>query len=396
MPIIMLPFLLGFSLFLSGFDVLVQVECLGINYGQVGNDLPPPDKVLQLLKSLRIDKARIYDTNPQILTAFANSNVELIVTVENQMLAALGGDPQQAAQWVSGHVAPYVPGTKITGIAVGNEIFSDSDRSLVLNLVPAMVNIHAALVQRGLDRNIHVSSPCSAAVLASSFPPSSGCFRHELAGPMQQFLQFLEGTNSPFWINAYPYFAYKDNPTLISLDYILFNPNPGTVDPLTRLRYDNMLYAQVDAVAFAISRMGFSGVEVRVSETGWPSKGGPDETGATPENAAVYNKNLMRRQAAQEGTPLRPNVRLEAYVFALFNEDMKPGPASERNYGLFRPDGTMAYSVGDVTSRPLPSQPSNSTSPVFSRTRKAKQMDCQSLECWMFVYALAGLVHRLL
>ncbi len=40
------------------------------------------------------------------------------------------------------------------------------------------------------------------------------------------------------------------------------------------------------------------------------------------------------------------------YVFALFNEDMKPGPTSERNYGLFLPDGTMAYNVGVSGSAP--------------------------------------------
>ncbi|MFS8021005.1 putative glucan endo-1,3-beta-D-glucosidase [Helianthus anomalus] len=90
------------------------VESLGINYGQVGNDLPPPSKVLQLLKSLKVTKTRIYDTNPDILNAFAGSGVELIVTVENEMLATLM-DPQQALQWVTTHIKPYLPATKITG-----------------------------------------------------------------------------------------------------------------------------------------------------------------------------------------------------------------------------------------------------------------------------------------
>lgn len=255
-------------------------------------------------------------------------------------------NPQSALQWLNTQIMPYFPATRIVGIEVGNEVFTGGDITLMAYLVPAMAGIHEALVQLGLDSYIQVSSPHSLAVLAESYPPSAGSFRPELTGVMLQFLQFLSSTKAPFWINAYPYFAYKDNPTSVSLDYVLLNPNPGMVDPYTKLHYDNMLYAQVDAVIFAVYRMGFGGLEVRVSETGWPSKGDPNETGATIENAQVYNKNLLRRQLRNEGTPLRPNMRLEVYLFALFNEDMKPGPTSERNYGLFQPDGTMAYNVG--------------------------------------------------
>nr|GLL30190.1 glucan endo-1,3-beta-glucosidase 14-like [Ipomoea trifida] len=381
--------ILQFLLFLSGFGFLREVESLGINYGQIGNNLPAPEKALQLLEALRITKTRIYDTNPEILTAFANSNVELIVTVENEMLASLAGDPQQANQWVSANIKPYFPAAKIAGISVGNEIITDDDTSLMGYLVPAMVNIHAALVKQGFDRYIQISSPHSLAVLGNSYPPSSGYFKPEIAGVMKQFLQFLAATGSPFWINAYPYFAYKDSPAKISLDYVLFNPNAGMVDPYTRLRYDNMLYAQVDAVVFAISRMGFTGVEVRVSETGWPSKGDADEVGASLQNAAIYNRNLMRRQLLNEGTPLRPNVRLEIYVFALFNEDMKPGPTSERNYGLFQPDGTMAYNVGLLSSTSASSSPSSASVSLASSATKVEHMEYQSLVFWMVVHLLA-------
>lgn len=331
----------------SGRGPLQGVSSLGINYGQVGNDLPPPDRVLYLLSSLKLKKVRIYDTSPQVLTAFANSNVDLIVTVENEMLGQLT-DPQQALQWVGTSIEPYFPRTRITGIDVGNEILGgDSpDPSLMENLVPAMASIHGALAQLGLDSYIQVSTPCSLGILAGSYPPSVGSFKAEVSEVMYRLLQFLARTDAPFWINAYPYFVYKDDPSRVSLDYVLFNPNQGMVDPYTKLRYDNMLYAQVDAIIFAMARMGFQGIEVRVSETGWPSRGDPNEVGATLQNAAIYNSNLLRRQLENEGTPLRPLLRLEVYVFALFNEDMKPGPTSERNYGLFQPDGTMAYNVG--------------------------------------------------
>ncbi|XP_058101068.1 glucan endo-1,3-beta-glucosidase 11-like [Magnolia sinica] len=376
-------FFLLFYLLSSDFGLLHGVAPLGINYGQVANNLPPPDKAITLLTSIRVTKTRIYDTNPQILTALANSGIEVIVTVPNEQLSVMK-DPNQALQWVAANVKPYFPSTNITGIAVGNEIFTTEDPILVLNLVPAMVSIQNALVRHGLASYIHVSTANSLAVLDNSYPPSAGAFSSNLAGVMTPLLKFLADTRSPFWINAYPYFAYKDNSNKIPLDYVLFNPNTGMMDPYTKLHYDNMLYAQVDAVIFAIARMGFGGLEVRVSETGWPSKGDADEFGATLQNAAIYNRNLLRRQMMSEGTPLRPNQRLEVYLFALFNEDMKPGPTSERNYGLFQPDGTMAYNFG------LAGKSSSSTSTtsvsLTSSAAQAASKEFRSLACWTFVY----------
>ncbi|CAN6553357.1 unnamed protein product [Malus baccata var. baccata] len=385
---------LVFTLCFSDIGFLQGATSLGINYGQLGDNLLPPEKVLDLLSSLKITKARIYDTNPQVLTAFANSGVELMVTIENAMLGQLM-NPQAAFQWVSSHIKPYFPATKITSIAVGNEVFTDDDTTVLLsNLVPAMVSIQTALTQLGLDSYIKISTPCSLAVLEESYPPSAGSFKPEVAQVMTQLLQFLQSTKAPFWINAYPYFAYKGDPNRVSLDYVLFNANQGMVDPFTKLHYDNMLYAQVDAAIYAMARLGFNGIEVKVSETGWPSRGDSNEIGATLQNAATYNRNLLRRQLQNEGTPLRPKMRLEVYVFALFNEDMKTGPTSERNYGLFQPDGTMVYNVGlsaISTSRTPTSSSSSSTtsasiSDVFSSATKAATMEYrQSWVCWITV-----------
>ncbi|KAI4295449.1 hypothetical protein L6164_035496 [Bauhinia variegata] len=383
-----------FLLFLASADIgfFRGVASFGINYGQIGDNLPQPEKVVELLSSLRITRARIYDTNPQILTAFANSGIELIVTVENEILNQLD-DPQQALQWVSSHIKPYLPNTKITGIQVGNEVFTDDDTALIHYLVPAVVNIHNAIGQLGINQNIQISTPSSLAVLDQSYPPSAGSFKSEISGIMYQFLNFLSSAKSPFWINAYPYFAYKDDPTGISLDYVLFNPNQGMVDANTKLHYDNMLYAQVDAVAFAIAKMGFNGIEVRVSETGWPSKGDPDEVGATVQNASTYNRNLLRRQMANEGTPLRPRMRLEVYLFALFNEDSKPGPTSEKNYGLFQPDETMTYNVGLSALASSTSTSSASISLTSSATRtKASPREYRSPVHWMFAYLLSSIL----
>lgn len=146
-------------------------------------------------------------------------------------------------------------------------------------------------------------------------------------------------------INAYPFFAYKANPKQVSLDYVLFQSTTGVLDPGTGLRYDNMLFAQIDSVYAALASLGYKNLSVHISETGWPSRGDPDEFGATPENARRYNGNLMKVVSQKKGTPMNPDNDLNIYLFALFNENMKPGPTSERNYGLFKPDRTPVYAL---------------------------------------------------
>jgi exo-beta-1,3-glucanase (GH17 family) len=317
----------------------------GINYGQIANDLPDPTRVAGLLQSINVNKVKLYDADPKVLTAFANTGVEFIIAVGNENLQTIASTSGAARQWVSQHVQPFIPATRITCIAVGNEVFTSNDTGMMASLVPAMKAVHAALVDLGMDKQVSVTSAHSINFLATSFPPSSGVFREDLAVYIKPMLDFHSQTGSPLLINAYPFFAYKADPGSVSLPYVLFKPNPGVRDPNTNLNYDNMLYAQIDAVYAAMKAMGHTDVGVRISETGWPSKGDEDEVGATVQNAAAYNGNLMQRIAMGQGTPLKPDVPVGVYVFALFNENMKPGPTSERNYGLFYPNGSPVYSI---------------------------------------------------
>ncbi|XP_042476626.1 glucan endo-1,3-beta-glucosidase 14-like [Macadamia integrifolia] len=330
---------------LSGLVVQILSVTVGINYGQIANNLPSPSRVAVLLESINVNRVKLYDADPNVLQAFSNSNVEFIVTVGNEFLQTMN-DPNQAKAWLQQHVQPYVPQTKITSITVGNEIFAGNDTQLMSYLLPAMQNIYNGLVSLGLNGQVNVSSAHSLAILASSFPPSSGRFRQDLAQYIQPILNFHSQTNSPFLINAYPYFAYKADPSGVSLQYVLFEANSGATDQNTNLNYDNMLYAQIDAVYSAMKAMGHTDIEVKISETGWPSQGDSDEPGATPENAGLYNGNLLQRIEEKQGTPMRPSTPIDVYVFALFNENLKPGPTSERNYGLYYPNGSAVYNIG--------------------------------------------------
>ncbi|XP_016174199.1 glucan endo-1,3-beta-glucosidase 14 [Arachis ipaensis] len=324
----------------------------GVNYGRIADNLPPPESVVTLLKAAKIKNIRIYDSDHQVLMAFKGSGIEIVVGLPNEFLKDMSVAEDRAMSWIKENVEPFIPGTKIRGIAVGNEILGGTDIELWEALLPAARNVYSALQKLGLAKDIQVSSPHSEAVFANSYPPSSCTFKDDVMPYMRPLLQFFSQIGSPFFINAYPFLAYKNDPQHIDINYALFQKSPGIYDAKTKLHYDNMFDAQVDAAYAALEKVGYTKMEVIVSETGWASRGDENEAGATLKNARTYNKNLRKRLLKKKGTPYRPKMVVRAYIFALFNENLKPGPTSERNFGLFKPDGSIAYDIGFTGLKP--------------------------------------------
>ncbi|CAL9134288.1 unnamed protein product, partial [Musa acuminata var. zebrina] len=340
--------LLVFPLLLLHLLSLSAALSVGVNYGAFADNLPPPAQVAAFLKDRTfVDRVKLFDANPDIIRAFAGTGISLMITVPNgdipSLAARRSSAPSPAASaWVAINVAPFYPATNISLIAVGNEVLATSDRNLIAHLVPAMRSLSAALAASGFPQ-IRVSTPHSLGILSASEPPSTGCFRpgydRVIFAPM---LDFHRRTRTPFVVNPYPYFGY----TARTLDYALFRPNPGVFDPATGVNYTNMFVAQLDAVHAAMQRLGYGDVEIAVGETGWPSAGDPGQLGVSVEDAVSYNANLIRLVNSGKGTPMMPGRRFETYVFALFNENLKPGPTAERHFGLFNTDLSPSYDVG--------------------------------------------------
>ncbi|OIW02885.1 hypothetical protein TanjilG_29661 [Lupinus angustifolius] len=333
-------FLMLISLFVPSSEASGSI---GINYGRVANDLPSPSKVVELLKTEGLNRVKLYDTDANVVTAFANTSIKVIVAMPNELLSSSAANQSFTDAWVKANISGYHPATEIEAIAVGNEVFANNYTNY---LVPAMKNVHASLTKFNLHKDIKISSPIALSALETSYPVSSGSFKPELVEPViKPMLEFLRRTGSYLMINAYPFFAYSANSDKISLDYALFKENPGVVDSGNGFRYTNLLDAQIDAVYAAMSALKYDDVNVTVTETGWPSKGDSNEIGAGEDNAASYNGNLVKRVLTGRGTPLRPNDSLNVFLFALFNENQKPGPTSERNYGLFYPSEQKVYDI---------------------------------------------------
>ncbi|KAK8523204.1 hypothetical protein V6N13_113158 [Hibiscus sabdariffa] len=317
---------------------------VGVCYGRNADDLPTPDKVAELVKLHNIKYLRLYDSNIQVLKAFANTGVELMIAVPNSDLLPFSQFQSNADSWLKNSILPYYPAAKITYITVGLEVTENPDNVSAL-VVPAMKNVLTALKKVGLQRRIKVSSTHSLGVLSRSFPPSGGAFNSSHAYFLKPMLEFLAENQSPFMIDLYPYYAYRDSPDNVSLDYALFESSSEVIDPNTGLLYTNMFDAQIDALYFALMALNFRTIKVMVTETGWPSKGSLNEKAATPDNAQTYNMNLIRHVINDSGTPAKPGEELDVYIFSLFNENRKPGLESERNWGLFYPDQTSVYNL---------------------------------------------------
>ncbi|KAL6839467.1 hypothetical protein ACP4OV_030737 [Aristida adscensionis] len=322
------------------------VGTYGINYGRIANNIPSPDKVVALLRASKIRNVKIYDADHSVLDAFRGSGLNLVIAIPNELLKDMAANESRSIDWLNQNVQPYIAQTRIVGITVGNEVLGGQDPSLYQPLVDAVKNVYNGLKGFHLESKIELFTPHSENVFANSYPPSACVFKEELMAYMKPLLDFFSMTGSPFYVNAYPFLAYISDPEHIDINYALFKPNPGIVDPNNSLHYDNMFDAQVDAAYAALQAAGYNNMEVRVAETGWASSGGQNEAGASSENARTYNFNLRKRLFLRKGTPLKPKIPVKAYIFALFNENLKPGAGSETHYGLFLPDGRISYDIG--------------------------------------------------
>ncbi|KAE9603437.1 hypothetical protein Lal_00008179 [Lupinus albus] len=320
---------------------------IGVNIGTDVTDMPSPTDIVGLLKAQSIQHVRLYDADRAMLVALADTGIRVTVSVPNDQLLGIGQSNATAANWVARNVLAHVPATNITAIAVGSEVLT-----ALPNVAPVLVSalefIQSALVAANLDQQIKVSTPHSSSLILDSFPPSQAFFNRTWDPIMVPLLKFLQSTGSYLMLNVYPYYDYVQSIGAVPLDYALFRPLPPNreaVDANTLLHYTNVFDAVVDAAYFAMSYLNFTNIPILVTESGWPSKGDSSEPDATPDNANTYNSNLIRHVLNNTGTPKHPGIPISTYIYELYNEDLRTGPVSEQNWGLFYANGGPVYTL---------------------------------------------------
>ncbi|XP_059669678.1 glucan endo-1,3-beta-glucosidase-like [Cornus florida] len=369
------PYRLIFLISALAIQCFASVHSIGINYGTLGDNLPPPDKVAQFIKDkTNIDSVKLFDANPDVIKAFADTGIAVSITIPNgdiPGLTTIGG----AGQWIEKNFKPFYPATKIKYILLGSELLHWGDANQKSSLVPAMKTLSQALQQADI-KDVKITTPHSLSILLPNPIPSAGRFHPDVEKSfIAPMLEFLRETKSGFMINPYPYFAYSSE----KADYVLFKPNAGVRDPNTGLLYTNIYDQLLDSVYSAMKGLGYGDVEIVVGETGWPSMGEPWLTQNNVENARQHNFNVLQKATSGQGTPLMPKQNFETFIFALFNENQKPGSIAEKNFGLFRPDFTPVYDVGVLGPRQdAPATPEPSKDNSTPETKPASETPEQS------------------
>ncbi|ONK72561.1 uncharacterized protein A4U43_C04F20700 [Asparagus officinalis] len=212
----------------------------------------PPSAAVSVhpIRHLRAAAVKIYDANPPISAPLGTRVAVSIMVPNDESLPRL--QPIRAPTRGSPLPPPILPPRPASASS------SSATRSLKKHKI----------------RQIKVGTSLAMDALSASFPPSSGEFRPDIAEPViKPLLKFLNDTGSYYFVDAYPYFPWSSNPTQINLDYALFRANSSLYyfDPASRLTYTNLLDQMLDAVIFAMKRVGFGSVNLLPCETGWPN-----------------------------------------------------------------------------------------------------------------------------
>ncbi|KAJ0981710.1 hypothetical protein J5N97_009965 [Dioscorea zingiberensis] len=330
-----------------------SVDGLGVNWGTMATRKLPPRTIVKMMQDNGIKKVKLFDAEYHTMSALAGSGIEVMVAIPNDMLATMN-DYDAAKLWVKKNVTRFnfEGGVNITYVAVGNEPFLKSyNGSFLDNTLPALKNIQRALSDAGYADTIKATVPLNADVYESptSNPvPSAGQFREDLKDVMAQMVDFFHQTGAAFTVNIYPFLSLYGNPDF-PVDYAFFDGgSPPVVDG--NIQYTNVFDANFDTLVSALKSVGFGDLPIIIGEVGWPTDGNINANAALAER--FYN-GLLKRLAANQGTPLRPNTYIEVYLFGLIDEDAKsiaPG-AFERHWGIFTYDGQPKYPL-DLSGSP--------------------------------------------
>lgn len=87
---------------------LVVESAIGVNWGTISFHKLKPSTVVDLLKSNRIEKVKLFEADPRVLKALMGTGIQVMVGIPNEMLASLSSSSLASDLWVRQNVSSYV------------------------------------------------------------------------------------------------------------------------------------------------------------------------------------------------------------------------------------------------------------------------------------------------
>ncbi|VFQ97931.1 unnamed protein product [Cuscuta campestris] len=288
---------------------------------------------------------RTYAPLPYLLRALSGTGIELLLGIDNPDLPSLADSEAAVEAWFDTKVVPFLDNVKIPYIIVGNEVMPGPSGKFLLG---AIRNVHNVLHRRRFPflQNTKVTTALNMGSLKSStMYPSQTTFIDEAKPLMAPILQHLQAHGAPVLLNVLPYYEHYYNPKFLHADYALFTAPDTVVVQDGPFGYTNLFDATVDGFQWAIEDAGVKGLDIVVSESGWPHAGAPNF--ASPELAAAYIRNYLGHVRNRPGTPKVPPSRILAYfIYNLIDESRNQAARGDRYFGLLNQQLLPNYDCG--------------------------------------------------
>lgn len=304
---------------------IVQADILyaGIVYGTSGNSTPDAFEAVAVCQKYGIRRIRIMETDNLAIQSLRGGGIEATLGVKDEIFPGLASSYEAVKSWFEINLQSYVPSEFVVNyIVVGNKAIPGPNARYVL---PIVKNLQQVLADNNLTQ-IKVATAVSTDVLRTVSPPSNAAFSEKAQGDLIPVLQHLQATDSPLFIDVYPYDYFAEG--LIRQDFATFSTHKPQLWDKT-LGYWSMYDVLVDAFIWAMEKLDLD-VKMVIGETGWPATGNGGLS--TPELARTYNQNFLRHITAGQGTPKRPYTYWEGFLYSMFNENGKP---ERQGFGIF-------------------------------------------------------------
>jgi exo-beta-1,3-glucanase (GH17 family) len=289
------------------------------------------------------DQLTIDPTSEAVLQYAQANGIEILLGTRNVVASELLQTAAGAATYVAA-IRPYLAAGVIKVIVPGNEV---NDR-LRANIDPetfarAVSQLRGALAAEGFpDTPISVTLQYGG---LTSYPPGGATFQDSpTARSMQPYIAAVRSVNTqPFvFVNIHPSYTVEDVVSRVPSTAAWFPPFglfTSTVDPATNdpkeAPYWSLLDLQYNTVLTAMRNAGINGVQVFLSESGWPSAGGGPYS--TPANQASYLDGLVNAWVLPQASDGDRGV--PTFLFEAFDEPTRD--VGQASWGLRTVDGTL-------------------------------------------------------